>query len=45
MPAGIYQQTSNTSRTKFQNLNVYRPILQMSLANPLKPGVKSRTKM
>ena len=36
----IYHQTSNISRTKSHNLNVYCLILQLSLPNPLKPGVK-----
>ena len=42
---GDYRPTSNTSRTKFQNLNVSRPVLELSLPNPLQPGVKSRIKM
>ena len=33
-----YRQTSYIMHTKFQNLNVSRPILQLSLPNPLKPG-------
>ena len=40
-----YRQSSNISRTKFQNLNVSRLVLQLYLPNPLKPGVKSRMKM
>ena len=32
-------------RTQAQNVNVPRLILQLSLPNPLKPGVKSRMKM
>ena len=32
-------------RTKSQNLDVSRLVLQLSLSNPLKPGVKSRMKM
>ena len=40
-----YRQTSNISRTKSQNLNVSRLVLQLSLPNPLKPGIKSRMKM
>ena len=40
-----YRQTSNISRIISQNLNVSRPILQLSLPNPLKPGVKSIMKM
>ena len=31
--------------TKSQNLNVSRPVLQLSLPNPLKPGVKSKMKV
>ena len=37
----VYHQTSNTSHIKSPNLNVSRLILQLSLLNPLKPGVKS----
>ena len=40
-----YCQTSNISHTKSQHLNVSRLILQLSLPNPLQPGVKSRMKM
>ena len=40
-----YRQTSNIRRIKFQNLNVSRLVLQMSLPNSLKPDVESRTKM
>ena len=40
-----YRKTSNISRTKSQNLNDSRLILQFSLPHPLKPGVKSRMKM
>ena len=36
---------SNISSTKSQNLNVCRLVLQLSLPNPMKPGVKSRMKM
>ena len=39
-----YCQSSNIS-TKSQNLNASHLILQLSLLNPLKPGVKSRMKM
>ena len=39
------EKTCNISRTKPQKLNVSRLILQLSLPNPLKPGVKSRIKM
>ena len=41
----IYHQISNISCTKSQNLNVTCLILQLSLPNPLKPGVKSGMKM
>ena len=37
----MYCQTSNISGTNSQNLNVSRLILQLSLPNPLRPGVKS----
>ena len=40
-----YRQISNIRGTKFQNLNVNRVILQLSLCNILKPDVKSRMKM
>ena len=40
-----YRKTSCISRTKYQNLNVSYLVLQSSLPNPLKPGVKSSTKM
>ena len=40
-----YRKTSSISRTKSQNLNVSNLVLQLSLLNPLKPGVKSRIKM
>ena len=40
-----YCQTSGIRYTKSQNLNVSHLILQLSLPNPLKPGVKSRMKM
>ena len=35
----IYRQTSNVSRAKSQNLNISRLVFQLSLPNPLKPGV------
>ena len=38
-------QTSNIRHTKSQNLNVSRLVLQLSLPNPMKSGVKSRIKM
>ena len=37
----IYHQTSNIRCTKSRNLNASRLVLQLSLPNPLKPGVKS----
>ena len=40
-----YRQTFNISSTKSQNVNVSGLILQLSLCNLLKPGVKSRMKM
>ena len=40
-----YRKTSSMSRTKSQNLNVSNLVLQFSLLNPLKPGVKLRMKM
>ena len=40
-----YRKISNIRRTKSQNLNVSRLVLQLSLSNPMKPGVKSRMKM
>ena len=33
----MYRQTSNIRRTKSQNLNISRLVLQSSLPNPLKP--------
>ena len=41
----MYRQISNTRRTKSQILIISRLVLQLSLLNPLKPGVKSRMKM
>ena len=41
----IYCLTSNIRHTKSQNLSVSRLVLQLSLPNPLKPGVRSRMKM
>ena len=41
----IYRWISDISRTKSQNLNVSRFVLQLSLPNLLKPGVKLRMKM
>ena len=40
-----YRQISYISRTKFQNLNDSRLVLQLLLRNPLMTGVKSRLKM
>ena len=40
-----YSQTSYIRHTEPQKLKVYRLVLQLSLSNPLKPGVKSRMKM
>ena len=40
-----YRQFSNISRTQSQNINVSRLVLQSSLSNPWKPGVKLRMKM
>ena len=40
-----YRQISNTKRTKSQTLNVSCLVLQLSLSNPLRPGIKSRMKM
>ena len=37
-----YCQSSNIWHTKSQNLTVSHLILQLSLPNPLKPGVKSK---
>ena len=41
----IYRQFSNIRRTQFHNINVSRLVLQLSLPNPLKPGVKLRMKL
>ena len=40
-----YRQISNIRRTKSQALHVSRLVLQLTLPNPLKPGIKSRMKM
>ena len=44
---GRYRQTSNSniSHTKSQHFNVSRLVLQLSLSNPMKPGVNSKMKM
>ena len=34
-----YRQFSNIKRTQSPNINVSRLVLQLSLPNPLKPGV------
>ena len=39
-----YRQLSNIRRTKSQNLNVSRLVLQLAVCITLKPGVKSRMK-
>ena len=40
-----YRRISNIRRTESPNLDVSRLVLQLSLPNPIKPGVKSRMKM
>ena len=40
-----YRKVSNIRRTKCQNLNDSRLVLQLSVPNPLKPSVKSMMKM
>ena len=40
-----YRKVSNIRRTKYQNLNDSRLVLQLSVPNPLKPSVKSIMKM
>ena len=42
---GSVKEISNISRTKSPNFHVSRLVLQLSLPNPMKPGVKSRMKM
>ena len=44
-PWHTYRKVSNISGIKFQNLNVSRLVVQLSLPNPMKPVVKSRMKM
>ena len=45
-PEGLnYRKVSNIRRTKCQNLNDSRLVLQLSVPNPLKPSVKSIMKM
>ena len=41
----IYHKVTDIRRTKSPNLNVSRLVLKLSSPNPMKPGVKSRTKM
>ena len=41
----VYRKISNISRTKSPNLNVSRLVVQLSLPNQTKPGVKSSMKM
>ena len=41
----IYRKISNIRCAKSPNLNVSRPVLQLSLPDPMKPGVESRMKM
>ena len=41
----IYSKTFNIRCTKSQNLNDSHLVLQLSLPNPLEPGVESRMKM
>ena len=40
-----YRKTSNVRHTKSQNLHDSCHLIQLSLRNPLKPGVKLRLKM
>ena len=40
-----YHQFSNISATESPNINISRLVLQSSLSNPLKPGVKLRMQM
>ena len=40
-----YRKASNIRHTKYQNLNVFRIVLQLSLRNLLKPGVQWRMMM
>ena len=41
----FYHKIYNIRWTKSQNLNDSPLVLQLSLPNPLKPGIKSRMKM
>ena len=40
-----YRQVSNIRHTESQNLSISLLVLQLSLPNPLKPGVRARIKM
>ena len=40
-----YSKISNISHTQSPNINVSHLVLQLSVPNPLKPGVKLRMKM
>ena len=40
-----YRKKSNIRRTKSPNLIALRLVLQLSLPNPMKPGVRSKMKM
>ena len=44
-PHGKNSKISKIRHNKSQNLNDSRLVLQLSLSNPLKPGVKSKMKM
>ena len=44
-PNDYYCKISNIKQTKSQDLNVFHPVLQLSLPSPLKPGVMLRMKM
>ena len=41
----IYRKIYSIRRTKSPNLIVSRPVVQLSMPNPMKPDVKSRMKM
>ena len=45
MTKTVYRQFPNIRRTQAQNINVSRLVWQLSLPNPMKPGVKLRMKM
>ena len=36
----MYRETSSIKRTKSPNLNISRLFFQLSMPNPLKPGIK-----